>query len=198
MDDMIIRDATSERAQARERQIRHWRKLRQHAADCVADRPDVPPFSLRRLVSLARSLAERIGVRDEIDIKLLAILIHNEAWRETVAGIPFSRRLLLLPQCLRSRDACPAGRDEYGLLCDACGRCALGALQSEATALGYAVLIAEGAEAAAGMLREGLVDAVIGVSCLPALEETFARIADEALPAMAVPLVAAPPATMVS
>jgi geranylgeranyl pyrophosphate synthase len=64
----------------------------------------------------------------------------------------------------------------------------LGALQSEATALGYAVLIAEGAEAAAGMLREGLVDAVIGVSCLPALEETFARIADEALPAMAVPL----------
>lgn len=188
MDDAIIRDATADRAQARERQIRHGRELRQHAACEVAGLKDVPPFSLRHLVSLAQSLAERIGVRDETDIKLLAILIHNEAWRETVAGIPFSRRLLLLPQCLRSRDACPAGRDEYGLLCDACGRCALGALQSEATALGYAVLIAEGAEAAAGMLREGLVDAVIGVSCLPALEQTFARIADEALPALAVPL----------
>ncbi len=188
MDDAIIRDATAERAQARGWQIRHWRELRRYAADEVAGLTDVPPFSLRHLVALARSLAGRIGVRDETDIKLLAILIHNEAWRETVAGIPFSRRLLLLPQCLRSRDACPAGRDEYGLLCEACGRCELGALQSEAAALGYAVLIAEGAEAAAGMLREGLVDAVIGVSCLPALEQTFARIADEALPAMAVPL----------
>jgi len=188
MDDAITRDAPSEGAHARKRQIRHWRELRQHAACEVAGLKDVPPFSLRHLVALARSLAKRIGVCDETDIKLLAILIHNEAWRGTVARIPFSRRLLLLPQCLRSRDACPAGRDEFGLLCDACGRCALGALQSEATALGYAVLIAEGAEAVAGMLREGHVDAVIGVSCLQALEQTFSRIADEALPAMAVPL----------
>jgi geranylgeranyl pyrophosphate synthase len=188
MDDALTRDAPAAGAQTRERQIRHWRELRRHAADAVAALSDVPPFTRRHLVELARSLAGRVGVRDETDIKLLAILIHNEAWRETVAGIPFSRRLLLLPHCLRSRKACPAERDEFGLLCEECGRCALGALQREATALGYAVLIAEGSEVSSGMLREGQVDAVIGVSCLAALEQTFARIADEALPAMAVPL----------
>ena len=190
MDKALTQDATAAcaAARAREQQIRRWRDLREHAASFVADLTAVPPFPLRNLLDMTDVLAERIGVEDPREIKRLTILIHNEAWCETVAGIPFSRRLLLLPQCLRSRDACPAGRDEFGLLCDACGRCVLGDLQSEASALGYAVLIAEGAEAAAGMLREGHLDAVIGVSCLPALEKTFLRIADEALPALAVPL----------
>ncbi len=190
MDNALEIEAASGRAGPHERdlQLRRWRELRQHAAATVAGLTTVPPFPLSQLVAMAQALAARIGVNDEAEVKLLAILIHNEAWRETVAGIPFSRRLLLLPQCLRSRDTCPASRDAFGLLCDECGRCVLGALQREATALGYAVLIAEGAEAAAGMLKEGQLDAVIGVSCLPALERTFARIADEALPAIAVPL----------
>ncbi len=190
MDNALEREAAGGRAVPHERelQIRRWRELRQHAAATVAGLTAVPPFPLSQLVTMAQDLAARIGVTNPAEVKLLAILIHNEAWRETVAGIPFSRRLLLLPQCLRSRDTCPASRDAFGLLCDECGRCVLGALQREATALGYAVLIAEGAEAAAGMLKEGQLDAVIGVSCLPALERTFARIADEALPAIAVPL----------
>ena len=36
--------------------------------------------------------------------------------------------------------------------------------------------------------REGELDAVIGVSCLPALEKSFSRLAAESLPALAIPL----------
>lgn len=173
---------------ARQRQVRHLHQWRRQAAALVAELPDVPPFPLRRLLEVARALAQRIDVHDAEEVKLLAVLIHNEAWQDTVAAVPFERRLLLLPQCLRARETCPAARDAFGLLCEDCGRCPIGALQREATALGYAVLVAEGSEGAAGMLREGLLDAVVGVSCLSALEKTFPRIVEEALPALAVPL----------
>ncbi len=188
--DSATANGSAERGGApeRQRQIGRRRDLLRHASAYVAGLTVAPPFPQQQLMRMARELAARIGVSDETEAKLLAILIHNEAWRETVAGVPFGRRLLLLPQCLRPRHVCPAGRDAFGLLCEACGRCVLGDLQREATALGYAVLIAEGTETAAGLLQAGKLDAVIGVSCLAALEKTFLRIADEALPALAVPL----------
>lgn len=177
-------------AERRDRVIRRWQRLRRQAAAFVVSLDEVPPFSPGRLRVLADQLAasETPAVKDPVEKKLLAIMIHNEAWRATVAAVPFDRRLLLLPQCLRSRDRCPAGRDAYGLLCDACGLCPLGALQQEAEALGYAVLITEGTGAAIDLLREGRLDAVVGASCLPALEKTFARIAGAAVPALAIPL----------
>ena len=173
---------------ARAAQLERWRELRRHAAACIAAQSAVPPLPLHQLVAMATDLAARLGIQEEQEHKLLTVFLHNEAWRETVAGIPFARRLLLLPQCLRSRASCPAQHDDFGLLCEECGRCPLGALQREAVDLGYAVLIAEGSEAAAGMLREGELDAVLGVSCLPALERSFSRLAAESLPALAIPL----------
>ena len=67
----------------------------------VAGRKLVPPLSLEelrdhssRVLGLAELTAES---RDWV-----AVLVNNEVWRETVAGIPYDRRLLLLPQCLRN------------------------------------------------------------------------------------------------
>ena len=180
--------ATAASSSARTAQIARWRELRRRAAACIAAHAATPPMPLHQLVAMATDLAANLGIADAQEVKLLTVFLHNEAWRETVAGIPFARRLLLLPHCLRSRKDCPADHDEFGLLCEACGRCPLGALQREATDLGYAVLIAEGSEAAAGMLREGELDAVLGVSCLPALEKSFSRLAAESLPALAIPL----------
>ena len=74
-----------------------------------------------------------------------AVLLNNEVWRETLAGIPYRRRLLLLPQCLRDEDNCRAELDEFGLICKHCGRCPIHDLQTEAERLGYVVLAAEGA-----------------------------------------------------
>ena len=173
-----------------EARARRWRLFRQLAAAGVARQSLVPPLSIRQLFDRADRMAATNGLHleDDHERKALAILIHNQAWRETVAGIPFERRLLLLPQCLRTRAECPAVLDEWGLLCQECGRCPLGALQQEAVALGYATLIAEGTSAVSGLLKEGKLDAVIGASCLPALEQSFRHIAEEAVPALAIPL----------
>ena len=69
----------------------------------------------------------------EVEQALLgAILINNEAWRDALAAVPFDRRLLLLPKCLREEEHCPAPFDEFGLLCKQCGLCSIQDLQEEA------------------------------------------------------------------
>ena len=85
-------------------------------------------------------------------------------------SVPFDRRLLLLPKCLRVEDKCPAPFDEFGLLCKQCGLCTIQDLQEEAERLGYAVLVAEGSALVMALIQSGKIDAIVGVSCLSVLE----------------------------
>src|SRR4051794_6075106 len=66
----------------------------------------VPPMPLEEL----RTHAERILAERQMDpahLDYVGVLIANEAWRETLATIPFERRLLLMPKCLRVESKCP-------------------------------------------------------------------------------------------
>jgi geranylgeranyl diphosphate synthase type II len=117
-----------------------------------------------------------------------AVLVNNESWRFTVAAIPYRKRLLLLPKCLRSAEACPAGFDEVGLLCEHCGRCAIDDLKRQAEQLGYAVLIAEGSPVVMSLIETNRIEAVVGVSCLSVLERVFPYMEAGAVPGVAIPL----------
>jgi geranylgeranyl pyrophosphate synthase len=160
--------------------------LRAAADGYVRDQKLVPPLSLEELREHAGILADAEGARDLLDF--VTVLVSNAAWRDTVAGLPYDRRLLLLPQCLRSSTHCQAEYDNFGLLCDECGSCSLGAIQREAEALGYVVLIAEGTTVVTRLLEQGKVDAVVGVSCLDGLERSFPHMSAEAVPGLAIPL----------
>lgn len=143
----------------------------------------VPPLSMDELREYAQQIDAPANLFDYV-----MVLLNNEVWRETIAGIPYERRLLLLPQCLRDAKNCPAEMDEFGLLCEECGRCCIGELQSMAEDLGYVVLVAEGSTVVSKLLVGGKVDAVVGVSCLQALEKSFPQMADGAIPGLAIPL----------
>jgi geranylgeranyl pyrophosphate synthase len=143
----------------------------------------VPPLSMEELRDHAEAISRHPGMVDYV-----MVMLSNEIWRETVASIPYERRLLLLPQCLRNYKDCPAEMDEFGLLCEECGRCDIGELQSLAEDLGYVVLVAEGSTVVTKLLEGGKVDAVVGVSCLNALEKSFPHMADGAIPGLAIPL----------
>ena len=93
--------------------------------------------------------------------------------RARLAQVPFERRLLLMPKCLREENRCPAPFDEFGLLCKQCGLCSIQDFQTEAERLGYAVLVAEGSALVMAMIQTGQIEAIVGVSCLPVLEKTF-------------------------
>lgn len=147
----------------------------------------VPPLSMEEL----REHTRLILIKENLDAdssNLLMVLISNEVWRDTIAAIPFDRRVLLLPQCLRSSSQCGGEIDEFGLLCEGCGRCPIAGIQDEAEKLGYVVLVAEGTTVVTKLLDGGKVDAVIGVSCMDVLEKSFPHMAADAIPGIAVPL----------
>jgi geranylgeranyl pyrophosphate synthase len=102
--------------------------------------------------------------------------------------VPYEKRLLLMPKCLRVESKCPAPFDEFGLLCKQCGLCSIQDFQNEAEKLGYAVLVAEGSAIVMSLIQTGKIEAIVGVSCLPVLERTFPYVEAAAIPAVAVPL----------
>jgi geranylgeranyl diphosphate synthase type II len=116
------------------------------------------------------------------------VLLANETWREALASVPFEKRLLLMPKCLRVESKCPAPFDEFGLLCKQCGLCSIQDFQNEAEKLGYAVLVAEGSAIVMSLIQTGKIEAIVGVSCLSVLERTFPYVEAAAIPAVAVPL----------
>jgi geranylgeranyl pyrophosphate synthase len=162
--------------------------IRSAVHEYVSTQKLVPPLSMEELRRHTDLFLVQRGVgRSYRDF--ITVLIGNEIWWDTLAGIPYERRVLLLPQCLRNQQSCPAEMDEMGLLCEQCGQCAIGRLQTEAEELGYVVLVAEGTTVVTRLLEQGRADAVIGVSCLSVLERAFPHMATHAIPGLAIPLV---------
>ena len=163
-------------------------RIRKYIKQYTNDRALLPPLSLEELTYHADVFIKRqslnLHYRD-----FITVLTGNAVWESTVGSVPYNRRILLLPQCLRKKDFCPAELDEFGLLCEQCGGCPTGALQAEAEELGYLVLIAEGTTVVTKLLETGQVDGIIGVSCLTSLERSFPYMAAAAIPGLAIPLV---------
>jgi geranylgeranyl diphosphate synthase type II len=153
----------------------------------VEHKRPVPPLAIEELRGHTQAVLEEAGM-DAKYTDFTAVLVNNEVWRETVAAIPYEKRLLLLPKCLRSADGCPAGFDEVGLLCEHCGRCVINDLKEQAEQLGYAVLIAEGSPVVMSLIETGRIEAVVGVSCLSVLERVFPYMEAGAVPGIAIPL----------
>jgi geranylgeranyl pyrophosphate synthase len=153
----------------------------------VAEHNPVPPMPLEELKMHADRVVEMLQC-DAIYRDYIGVLLSNEMWRETLATVPYERRLLLLPKCLRVESKCPAPFDEFGLLCKQCGLCSIQDLQTEAERLGYAVLVAEGSAIVMSLIQTGKIEAIVGVSCLSVLERAFPYMEAAAIPGVAVPL----------
>lgn len=153
----------------------------------VAEFNPVPPLPADELKVHADRVVAQLGC-DPIFRDYIGVLLNNEMWREQLAGVPFERRLLLLPKCLRVEAKCPAPFDEFGLLCKQCGLCSIQDLTVEAEKLGYAVLVAEGSAIVMSLIQTGKIEAIVGVSCLSVLERAFPYMEAAAIPGVAVPL----------
>jgi geranylgeranyl pyrophosphate synthase len=147
----------------------------------------VPPLVLDELRLRSEELLALTGI-DPKYRDYVGVLLSNEVWREQLAAVPFERRLLLLPKCMRVEDRCPAPFDEFGLLCKQCGLCSIQDLQEEAERLGYPVLVAEGSAIVMALIQTGKIDAIVGVSCLSVLERAFPYMESAAVPGIAIPL----------
>lgn len=162
-------------------------RIKQLVKDHVTRGNLVPPMPMAELREHAAVVREAALLPEAYD-EYIAVLINNESWRDTLAQVPYDRRLLLLPKCLRVEEHCPAPFDEFGLLCKECGLCSIQDFTAEADRLGYAVLVAEGSAIVRSMIETGKIDAIVGVSCLNVLEKSFPHMEAAAVPGVAIPL----------
>lgn len=135
----------------------------------------------------AESILNKFGLGEQY-LGFTMVMLTNEFWRDQVAAIPFHRRLMLLPHCLKNAEGCPADYDEFGLDCKKCGACEVGDFRTKGEQLGYKVLVSEGTPIVLKIIVSGHVDAIVGVACLNVLEKAFDKVLLAGIPCIATPL----------
>jgi hypothetical protein len=113
-------------------------------------------------------IATKVGVEEE-ELFQLYVETKNRSLVKNFAAIPYNERVLLLPQCLRSRD-CPAELGKYGYECQECGRCIVEKIKHVTEKLGYkGTFILPGGSIAEKILLEIKPKASLGVACFKEL-----------------------------
>lgn len=161
--------------------------IQNKSREIVFRRKIQPPADIELIEELAGQVMAETGI-DRSYFEFTMVNCGNEIWRSVVEAIPFNRRLLLLPQCLRDSENCQAVFDELGLLCAGCNHCNLSGLLEMAGSLGYTTLVAEGTTVAVSLVEEGAIDAVIGVCCMETLQKSFNPVSASGVPVMGIPL----------
>ena len=145
------------------------------------------PLTRESTRAMADAVLRSLGLGEQY-LGFTMVMLSNEFWREQVAAIPFHRRLLLVPHCLKNAEGCPADYDELGLDCKKCGACHVGDFRTKAEQLGYKVLVSEGTPIVLKIIVSGHVDAIVGVACLNVLEKAFDKVLLAGIPCIATPL----------
>ncbi|MFL2869742.1 MAG: polyprenyl synthetase family protein [Pirellulaceae bacterium] len=165
----------------------HREQLREKCKE-VADKLDKSrPLTKDEMEVVARELLDQLGLDDGY-LGWTMVNLASEFWRDQVAMVPPSRRLFLLPHCLKHAEGCPADYDQFGLDCKTCGACSIADFRGAAEEMGYRVLVAEGSPIVMKIIVSGYVDAIVGVACLNVLEKAIDKILLAGIPCMAVPL----------
>ncbi|MDC0935693.1 polyprenyl synthetase family protein [Pirellulales bacterium] len=162
-------------------------KLREFCRQTAAKLDKSAPLGKDELERIARELLERQALPEGY-LGWTMVMLSSEFWRDQVAATPPSRRLFLLPHCLKHAEGCPADYDQFGLDCKHCGACSIADFRTKAEDLGYKVLVAEGSPIVMKIIVSGYVDAIVGVACLNVLEKAIDKVLLAGIPCMAVPL----------
>ncbi|MBL8817043.1 MAG: polyprenyl synthetase family protein [Planctomyces sp.] len=144
-------------------------------------------FSRDELEHHGRTLLEQMELPERY-LGFAMVMVGNFFWKQQFLAIPFNRRMLLLPHCLKHAEGCPAEYTQFGLDCERCGACSIADYKVRAEQLGYKVLVAEGSPVVLKIIVSGYIDGILGVACLNVLEKAIDKILIAGVPSYAVPL----------
>lgn len=145
------------------------------------------PLSSNELEKHGRTLLDQLRLPEKF-LGFSMVLVGNFFWKQQFLAIPFERRMLLLPHCLKHAEGCPAEYTEFGLDCERCGACSIADYKVRAEQLGYKVLVAEGSPVVLKIIVSGYIDGILGVACLNVLEKAIDKVLIAGVPSYAVPL----------
>jgi geranylgeranyl diphosphate synthase type II len=162
-------------------------QIRDEAFDLARGIDRSRPLSRKELEAHGHALLEKLNLPEGY-LGFAMVMLGNGFWKDQFVSIPFEKRILLLPHCLKHVEACAAHYDEFGLDCEKCGACAIGDFKKRAEQLGYKILIAEGTPIVLKIIIGGYIDGILGVACLNVLEKAFEKVVRSGVPAYAIPL----------
>lgn len=145
------------------------------------------PLSKKELEAHGRALLGKMGLQEGY-LGFTMVMLGNAFWKEQFISIPFEKRILLLPHCLKHVEACSAHTDELGLHCENCGACSIGDFKVKAEKLGYKIMVAEGTPIVLKVIVSGYIDGILGIACQNVLEKAFDKVVQSGVPAYAIPL----------
>ena len=144
-------------------------------------------FTRNELEHHGRTLLDQMGLPEKF-LGFSMVMVGNFFWKQQFLAIPFNRRMLLLPHCLKHAEGCPAEYTQFGLDCERCGACSIADYKVKAEQLGYKVLVAEGSPVVLKIIVSGYIDGILGVACLNVLEKAIDKVLIAGVPSYAVPL----------
>jgi geranylgeranyl diphosphate synthase type II len=144
-------------------------------------------FTRNELEHHGRTLLDQMGLPEKF-LGFSMVMVGNFFWKQQFLAIPFNRRMLLLPHCLKHAEGCPAEYTQFGLDCERCGACSIADYKVRAEQLGYKVLVAEGSPVVLKIIVSGYIDGILGVACLNVLEKAIDKVLIAGVPSYAVPL----------
>jgi geranylgeranyl pyrophosphate synthase len=168
-----------------EREVRE--QIKREAENFARGLDKSHPFTKDQLEGFGRTLLDRMNLPESY-LGFTMVLIGNYYWKQQFLAVPFERRMLLLPHCLKNAEGCPAEYDELGLNCEKCGACSIADYKVRAEQLGYKVLVAEGSPVVLKLIVSGYIDGILGVACLNVLEKAIDKVLLAGVPSFAVPL----------
>ena len=118
-------------------------------------------FTRNELEHHGRALLDQMGLPEKF-LGFSMVMVGNFFWKQQFLAIPFNRRMLLLPHCLKHAEGCPAEYTQFGLDCERCGACSIADYKVRAEQL--------------------------GVACLNVLEKAIDKVLIAGVPSYAVPL----------
>ncbi len=162
-------------------------KLKVAAEEYARDLDRSRAFTHNELEHHGRALLNQMGLPEKF-LGFSMVMVGNFFWKQQFLAIPFNRRMLLLPHCLKHAEGCPAEYTQFGLDCERCGACSIADYKVRAEQLGYKVLVAEGSPVVLKIIVSGYIDGILGVACLNVLEKAIDKILIAGVPSYAVPL----------
>jgi geranylgeranyl diphosphate synthase type II len=144
-------------------------------------------FTRDELEKYGRQLLTQMDLPEKY-LGFAMVMIGNAFWKQQFLAIPFNRRMLLLPHCLKHAEGCPAEYTQFGLDCERCGACSIADYKVRAEQLGYKVLVAEGSPVVLKIIVSGYIDGILGVACLNVLEKAIDKVLIAGVPSYATPL----------
>lgn len=107
---------------------------------------------------------------DESRMDRMTIYLRNRAMCPSFRKVPFNKRAIFVPQCLRAME-CPARLSPEGMKCKGCGACEIDKAQKLADKLGYMFFVVPGSSFIVRMIKKYQPQAIIGIGCLCEVKE---------------------------